>query len=319
MARSLPLARVGLGLAPLLVAAAALALPALGVAPPAGASTANLQAEASQLNKELIQEELQVGALERQYETDTVRVSQDNAAVAAVEERVTKDRQLVHADRVRLSQEAVSTYVNAGALEFNQELALFGGNREEAINRSEYESVAIGNTTETIALLHTDRVQLQASQAILELRTSEDRSAQGVAAAATASAQALASELSAKESLVTGQLALAIAGDREQIATAAAASRATVGGAVTDPPLPPFLQCVLQHESGGDYQAVSPSGTYLGGFQFSQSTWNEAAQLAGLPQLIGVPPNDASVADQDTLAIALYDADGERPWVDGCS
>jgi hypothetical protein len=56
----------------------------------------------------------------------------------------------------------------------------------------------------------------------------------------------------------------------------------------------------------------------MGAFQFSQSTWNEAAQLAGLPGLVGVPPNDASKADQDTLAIALYDADGEQPWYDPC-
>ncbi len=87
---------------------------------------------------------------------------------------------------------------------------------------------------------------------------------------------------------------------------------------MSDPSLPPFLQCVLQAESGGDYQAVSPNGLYMGAFQFSQATWNEAAQLAGLPQLIGVAPNDASKADQDTLAIALYDADGEQPWNDSC-
>jgi hypothetical protein len=87
---------------------------------------------------------------------------------------------------------------------------------------------------------------------------------------------------------------------------------------VTDPTLPPFLVCVRQKESGGDYQAVSPDGLYMGAFQFAQGTWNEAAQLAGLPQLMGVPPNDASVADQDTLAIALYNADGGQPWTGDC-
>jgi hypothetical protein len=76
---------------------------------------------------------------------------------------------------------------------------------------------------------------------------------------------------------------------------------------------------VVQHESGGDYQAVSPDGLYMGAFQFSQPTWNEAAQLAGLPGLIGVRPDTASKADQDTLAIALYAADGEQPWYDPCS
>jgi hypothetical protein len=56
----------------------------------------------------------------------------------------------------------------------------------------------------------------------------------------------------------------------------------------------------------------------MGGFQFQQSTWNLAAQLAGLPQLIGVPPNQASKAEQDTLAVALYNAEGERPWLGDC-
>jgi hypothetical protein len=76
--------------------------------------------------------------------------------------------------------------------------------------------------------------------------------------------------------------------------------------------------CVLQAESGGDYQAVSPTGGYMGGFQFSQTTWNHAATLAGLPTLVGVAPYNASPGDQNALAIALYNADGEQPWYDPC-
>ncbi len=74
----------------------------------------------------------------------------------------------------------------------------------------------------------------------------------------------------------------------------------------------------MQAESGGNYGAVSPGGTYMGGFQFSQATWNEAAQLAGMPQLINVPPNEATPAEQDDLAIALYEADGGQSWNDSC-
>jgi peptidoglycan hydrolase CwlO-like protein len=88
----------------------------------------------------------------------------------------------------------------------------------------------------------------------------------------------------------------------------------------TDPALNPFLQCVVQAESGGNYGAVSPDGLYMGAFQFSQSTWNTAALAAGRPDLVGVPPNHASKADQDTVAVALYALDGERPWLgDRCS
>lgn len=100
-------------------------------------------------------------------------------------------------------------------------------------------------------------------------------------------------------------------------APTAAPSAPVASGA--DPALNPFLQCVIQAESSGNYQAVSPTGEYMGAFQFSQATWNEAALLAGRPDLVGVPPTQASPADQDELAVALYNADGSQPWYDPCT
>ncbi len=294
-------------------------MPLTVAAYPAGAAPAtSLQAEATQLSQELIQEQLQVDNFQHQYELDAIRVQQDTAAMEAVQQTVVRYQHKVRADHALLCEEAVASYVNAGSLSLNQTLQLFSGGRDAATNRTEYESVAIGNTTETLAVLHTDQVQLQASEATLQVRSAQDRSAEAAAANATANAQQIADQLAAKQALVTGQLAVAITQERGQQAATAVASRSVVGGAVSDPSLPPFLQCVLQAESGGNYQAVSPNGLYLGGFQFSQGTWNVAAQLAGLPQLIGVAPNDASRADQDTLAIALYQADGEQPWTDSC-
>jgi len=89
---------------------------------------------------------------------------------------------------------------------------------------------------------------------------------------------------------------------------------------LADPALNTFLSCVVQAESGGNYSAVSPGGLYLGAFQFSQSTWNSAAGAAGLGLLVGVPPNLASPAEQDTVAVALFALDGQQPWLgDRCS
>lgn len=77
---------------------------------------------------------------------------------------------------------------------------------------------------------------------------------------------------------------------------------------------------MVQAESGGNYGAVSPNGEYMGAFQFSQSTWNSAASAAGLGWLVGVPPNEASKAAQDTVAVALYALDGQQPWLgDRCA
>jgi len=107
--------------------------------------------------------------------------------------------------------------------------------------------------------------------------------------------------------------------------TAPTASPVTPGNGaaypnLSDPTLNPFLTCVVQAESGGDYSVVSPNGLYMGAFQFSQPTWNSAASAAGLGLLVGVPPNHATKPEQDTVAVALFALDGQQPWLgDRCS
>jgi hypothetical protein len=82
----------------------------------------------------------------------------------------------------------------------------------------------------------------------------------------------------------------------------------------------PFLKCTRAHESdtAGGYQAHSPDGLYHGAYQFLQSTWNNVARMAGRPDLIGVNPANASVADQDALAMWLYNHSGKGPWGGRC-
>jgi hypothetical protein len=87
----------------------------------------------------------------------------------------------------------------------------------------------------------------------------------------------------------------------------------------------PFLVCTRSHESSGSapayddgYRAVSPSGTYRGAYQFSRSTWNSTARHAGRPELVGVDPAAASAADQDELALVLYEWQGADPWLGRC-
>jgi peptidoglycan hydrolase CwlO-like protein len=80
----------------------------------------------------------------------------------------------------------------------------------------------------------------------------------------------------------------------------------------------PFLTCVRQRESGGNYGAVNPAGPYLGAYQFLQSTWNATANHMGRPALVGVPPNIATPYDQDDVAWALYQWQGMGPWGGSC-
>jgi peptidoglycan hydrolase CwlO-like protein len=80
----------------------------------------------------------------------------------------------------------------------------------------------------------------------------------------------------------------------------------------------PFLSCVRQRESGGNYGAVNPAGPYLGAYQFLQATWNVTAAHAGRSDLVGVPANVASAFDQDEMAWTLYQWQGPGPWGGGC-
>ena len=69
-----------------------------------------------------------------------------------------------------------------------------------------------------------------------------------------------------------------------------------------------------QCESGNNYQAISPNRLYYGAYQFYQGTWDNTARNAGRSDLVGVRPDQASPADQDAMAHALYQSRGDRPW-----
>lgn len=59
-------------------------------------------------------------------------------------------------------------------------------------------------------------------------------------------------------------------------------------------------------ESGGDYGAVDPSGTYGGAYQFDQSTWQSVGGSGD--------PASASPAEQDMRAQTLLEQSGTSPW-----
>jgi hypothetical protein len=79
-----------------------------------------------------------------------------------------------------------------------------------------------------------------------------------------------------------------------------------------------FLACVRHRESGGDYGASDPSGTYLGAYQIYQGGWDSSAGAIGRSDLIGIPPNRASAPDQDTIALAMLHQYGRSPWGGYC-
>ncbi len=320
------------------------------VVPPgrvAADQVSDLKAQATGIARDLVLEQLQIGAYQQQDDVDIAKVQRDEAEIGSSEDHIRADTGRVSRDRTRLHDEAVSAYINMGS-GLNTSQSLFDGSPNTVLARAEYEEVATGDITLTIDVLHTDESGLRAEQAVLEVQEAQDQATTNQEASLTNAADQTQAQLEDKQSEITGELAVAVAQQQAaQAAAAAAAVRAAQAaasrtatsttqrapsatpvaaqGSATsassggNPSLPPFLQCVLQAESSGNYGATSPQGTYMGGFQFSQATWNEAAGLAGMPQLINVPPNAASPADQDDLAIALYEADGQQPWLDPCS
>lgn len=69
-----------------------------------------------------------------------------------------------------------------------------------------------------------------------------------------------------------------------------------------------------QCEASGSYSIVSGNGLYHGAYQFYQQTWDGLANQAGRSDLVGVAPSEAAPADQDALALLLWQQRGTQPW-----
>jgi hypothetical protein len=80
-----------------------------------------------------------------------------------------------------------------------------------------------------------------------------------------------------------------------------------------------FLSCVRNRESGGNYGIYNSGGSgAAGAYQFLPGTWNSIAAAVGRSDLVGVDPAQASPADQDAMAAALYAQQGSAPWGGYC-
>jgi hypothetical protein len=327
-----------------------------GSRPASADQVASLQAVAARLSQQLLLEQLQIGGFEQQYTADQQKVAADQALVARTQARIDRTDRRIAIDRRHLANVAIDAYTSSAAVMPGNGVALFEGDQQSIQNRMEYAQLSVADVSTAVDQLHQDEHVLDALLGSQRQLEAEDQATSAQEGVLTGEAQATQRSLQAQQAQVTGQLAVAVAQQRQSEAQAAAAaiaaaqaaarraaasapSTAPAGSGVTGaagpttagappaapaaaggtaPALPPFLQCVLQAESGGNYGAVSPNGQYMGGFQFSQASWNAAAQLAGRPDLVGVPPNQASPADQNALAIALYTADGQAPWYDPC-
>ncbi|HEX4218324.1 MAG TPA: hypothetical protein VHZ02_08150 [Acidimicrobiales bacterium] len=250
---------------------------------------------------------------------DTFDANQQTSLVRTVYRNIAVGTITTSVDRLHIHQQALQTEQAALAQQQAQDQATRANQAQSLQQAQDTQAQMQAQQAQVTGQLATAIAQQQAAQAAAA--AAAVLAAQNAAAAR---AQAAAAPVSHAPSSTQAQPPAPTQGPASTQAPAttqasAPAPVAAPSGNTTDPALNPFLQCVVQHESGGNYGAVSPNGEYMGAFQFSQASWNEAAQAAGRPDLVGVPPNLASKADQDTMAVTLYSLDGQKPWVDGCS
>jgi hypothetical protein len=79
-----------------------------------------------------------------------------------------------------------------------------------------------------------------------------------------------------------------------------------------------FFACVRIRESRGDYTVSDPTGTFHGAYQIYQGGWDSVAGSMGRDDLVGVKPNMAAPSDQDSVAQAMFDQYGSKPWNGAC-
>ena len=315
--------------------------------PAAADQIGDLKAQARVIAQKLVQDQLQIDAYQQQYSVISGRVAADAQAIAQLGQQIDVDEAQFNKDILEVRQLAITSYMNGGVLT-GADASLFSGNSEEVQSAKEYDSIATGDIDTALDQLQAAQQTLQVNQATQRQQQAQDQSNQTEQAAALNQANATQRAMELEQADVTGQLSTAFAAQTaaqdeaaavalskaQKVGKSGSGSRGGSGGvpgagsgpgappvlSIPDPVLNPFLQCVVQAESRGNYQAVSPNGLYMGAFQFSQSTWNLAAQAAGLAFLVGVAPNLATKAEQDTVAVALYALDGQRPWLgDRCS
>lgn len=284
---------------------------------PVGADqVGSLTAQARTISEELVQEQLESDAYQQQYSVASVEVANDQRAITATQLAIKSDHQVIAKRLSQVQRLAVASYILNGSVTSSSGASIFGENVRTVQSANEYASITVGNLNGAIDQLHSAQRNEQAQLAALVRQSAQARAEQTAQATYLANSNATVDHMEAVQAQVTGQLEAAVAAqtavqDHSAVAAVTSAQKVAVQrsgstapagspGAdptatnLTDPALPPFLQCVVQAESGGNYQAVSPNGLYMGAFQFSQSTWNYAARAAGLSNLVGVPPNHAT-------------------------
>ena len=320
---------LGLGpdrLGPLPVASSA---PAAGAAPAPDAAGAQARVDAARRETD---------AVAGRYFEQLDRYEVIGSEIAATEQRMADIREEAGGLRAIVARRALRAYKNGGSVDF----VLDGTGITKITRGAKLLSIANARDDDAVAQLGILTDDLQARRAELEASRQEQSAALEELKGAQRKVDGNLRAALADQQSVMARLAAQDAADRaakQAVADANPQSSPNVGRAAAGAPAPtatpppvdstpnngahphhddPFLSCTRARESRGNYSVVNPNGPYLGAYQFLQSTWNVTAQHAGRTELVGVPPNAASVYDQDDMAWTLYQWQGTGPWGGAC-
>jgi peptidoglycan hydrolase CwlO-like protein len=314
-----------LGVLVVLCTTAAAALAPLAHAQSASSAT-DLRAQADALSSKYF------SALERVQSLDDDIASSEKL----VDELLTRANAAKDAARARALLAYTSSGTQLSTLVDGSD-TLDAARRAQLIDRvNEHDQDVYAKLQTATRALHKQQRELRATRQA-QAGALDDLKAQGAAidaklAQAEAQEQAQAAAAQAAAAKATADAATTTTVGSAPAAAAPSTTTTTLPAPSTPPPPPdyagtpgvsphhddPFLTCVRQRESGGNYGAVNPAGPYLGAYQFLQSTWNVTAAHAGRGDLVGVPANLASAYDQDEMAWALYQWQGTAPWGGFC-
>ncbi|MET0628022.1 MAG: transglycosylase family protein [Acidimicrobiia bacterium] len=318
-----------------MLAAVAVAACTFGAFAPAAAETT--PAQASEPSVESLRAD--ADAIAGQYFSTLTRAHELDDEIARTERQVDDLEAQAAKARAAARERALIAYRQAGsqlAVVVESDNVLDATRRARLIEQvNEHDNDVYAKLRKVSSDLQAQRRSLESGRAA-QADALADLSQQGAAIDAKL-AEAARKEAAQRATMAAAAAAAAPATSTDTTAAPAPAASPTTTPTTTPPvavPAPPpdysgtpgthphhddpFLTCVRQRESGGNYSAVNRSGPYLGAYQFLQATWNATANHAHRTELVGVAANTATPYDQDDMAWTLYQWQGAGPWGGGC-
>ena len=297
-------------------------VPAVAAAQGSSTSTSSLRAAIDVTAEQWFAAQARADSLDRRIELLTKTLADEEGRVARIQEIADKRAIQIYED----STQGLGSMFGKDPLELGRRAALVGQANAESQKAIDALSSAVADLTarrdalagarddltQTLDDLESRRQTLDAQLVKLQLRSASPADRTLLAAEIERAGIAAAGD-------VTGSAAPAVPAPASEVATIATAPLAapSSSGRVSSHHNDPFLVCTRGHESAGDYTVVSSSG-YYGAYQFAPTTWDVVASHAGRLDLVGVLPSVASPYDQDEMAWALYQWQGNEPWGGRC-